>query len=48
LRNIERDKKVNEKLRGDGWIVIRFFESTIKKQRKTVPKKFIQYILKKP
>lgn len=30
-KNITRDKKVNEKLISDGWIVLRFWESDIKK-----------------
>jgi len=29
--NIERDKKVNQRLAEDGWIVIRFWEKEIKK-----------------
>ena len=29
--NMERDKKVNEKLISDGWIVLRFWETEIKK-----------------
>ena len=30
LRNIERDKKVNDTLKKEGWTVIRFWESDIK------------------
>ena len=30
LRNIERDKNVNEELASEGWIVLRFWESDIK------------------
>lgn len=30
-RNIQRDKEVNEKLRNDGWIVLRFWGREIKK-----------------
>lgn len=33
-RNIERDKEVNEKLKVDGWIVIRFWGKEIKKETK--------------
>lgn len=33
-RNIERDKEVNEKLKADGWIVIRFWGKEIKKETK--------------
>ncbi|MDP2893089.1 MAG: very short patch repair endonuclease [Sulfurimonas sp.] len=30
-RNIERDKEVNEKLKSEGWIVLRFWGQEIKK-----------------
>jgi DNA mismatch endonuclease Vsr len=30
-RNIERDREVNEKLKQDGWIVVRFWGKNIKK-----------------
>lgn len=30
-RNIERDKEVNQKLKDDGWKVLRFWESDIRK-----------------
>ena len=30
-RNIERDKEVNERLKNDGWIVLRFWETDIRK-----------------
>lgn len=30
-RNIEHDKEVNEKLRSEGWTVIRFWEADIRK-----------------
>ena len=30
LKNIERDKNVNEKLESEGWTVLRFWESDIK------------------
>lgn len=30
-RNIQRDKEVNERLRNDGWIVLRFWGREIKK-----------------
>ena len=32
LRNIEHDKIVNEKLKTNGWIVVRFWESEIKSE----------------
>lgn len=32
LRNIERDKEVNEKLKKDGWIVLRFWGKKIQKE----------------
>ena len=31
LRNIERDKEVNEKLQEEGWTVLRFWDNEIKK-----------------
>ncbi len=31
-RNIERDKEVNQKLKDDGWTVLRFWESDIRKK----------------
>ena len=31
-RNIERDKEVNEKLKQDGWRVLRFWETEVKKE----------------
>ncbi len=31
-RNIERDKEVNQKLKDDGWMVLRFWESDIRKK----------------
>jgi len=30
-KNIERDQEVNRQLHGDGWLVLRFWESEIKK-----------------
>lgn len=33
-RNIERDKEVNEKLKSEGWIVLRFWGKEIKKETK--------------
>ncbi len=35
LRNIERDKEVNEKLKKDGWIVLRFWGKEIEKELET-------------
>ena len=32
LRNIERDKEVNKKLKEEGWIVLRFWDNEIKKE----------------
>lgn len=33
-RNIERDKEVNEKLKSEGWLVLRFWGIEIKKETK--------------
>ena len=30
-RNIERDKEVNKKLESEGWIILRFWETDIRK-----------------
>lgn len=32
LRNMDRDKEVNEKLKKDGWIVLRFWGKQIQKE----------------
>lgn len=42
LRNISRDKEINEKLRNKGWSVLRFWESEIKK----TPTKCAQKVLR--
>ena len=47
LKNIERDKKVNKKLKGEGWVVVRFFESTIKKSARSCAKKIYTIYSKK-
>ena len=39
--NIDRDKKVNEQLKNDGWTVIRIWEHEIKKEPEKVVKKII-------
>lgn len=38
-RNIERDHENTSKLENDGWVVLRFWESDIKKTRRDVLKK---------
>lgn len=43
-RNIERDKEVNDKLLADGWIVLRFWESDIKKDVDGCIKKILEYL----
>lgn len=35
-RNIERDKEVNEKLKSEGWVVLRFWGQEIKKEMETI------------
>jgi DNA mismatch endonuclease, patch repair protein len=47
LKNIARDKAVNKKLKEDGWTVVRFFESTIKKSAESCAKKVLRIYLKK-
>lgn len=39
--NIDRDKKVNEQLKNDGWAVIRIWEHEIKKEPEEAVKKII-------
>lgn len=39
--NIDRDKKVNEQLKNDGWTIIRIWEHEIKKEPEEVVKKII-------
>jgi len=46
LRNIDRDKEVTEKLTADGWIVLRFWDTEIKKDLDLVIEK-IEKMLKK-
>jgi DNA mismatch endonuclease (patch repair protein) len=42
--NIDRDKKVNEKLKNDGWIVLRFWEHEVKKNPDTLVKKIAEML----
>ncbi len=46
-RNIERDKEVNEKLKNDGWTVIRFWGKEIKNNTDACIRKIESEILKK-
>lgn len=39
LSNVERDKKVNKKLKDDGWTVLRFWEHEVRKNPDNVVKK---------
>ena len=41
-RNIERDKEVTEKLRSDGWIVLRFWGKEIKKDPQKCAERIIE------
>lgn len=43
-RNIERDKEVNERLAGEGWTVIRVWESDVKKDINKVTEYIIDKI----
>jgi DNA mismatch endonuclease (patch repair protein) len=42
--NIERDKKVNERLKSDGWMVIRIWEHEIKKEPEKAVNKIITFL----
>lgn len=45
-RNVERDKEVNESLLERGWIVLRFWESDIKKKLDSCVGEILKYIPK--
>ena len=42
-RNVERDKEVNDSLTQEGWLVLRFWESDIKKDLNGCVKKVLEY-----
>lgn len=42
-RNVERDKTVNKGLRKDGWLVLRFWESQIRKSPEKCAEKVLQH-----
>ncbi|MDE0471293.1 MAG: DUF559 domain-containing protein [Ekhidna sp.] len=44
LRNQERDRKVNERLKNEGWKVLRFWESEIKSDINSCVKVLMQSI----
>ena len=46
-RNIERDIEVNEKLKNDGWIVLRFWGLEIKKHTAECADKIVEAVRKK-
>ena len=43
-RNVERDKEVNDQLTQDGWLVLRFWESDIKKNVDGVIAEIMKYL----
>ena len=43
-RNVERDKEVNDQLTHAGWLVLRFWESDIKKNIETVLTEIKRYL----
>ena len=43
-RNVERDKEVNDALTADGWLVLRYWESDIKKNVEAVVEDIRQYM----
>ena len=43
-RNVERDKEVNDQLTQDGWLVLRFWESDIKKDTNGVIAEIMKYL----
>jgi DNA mismatch endonuclease (patch repair protein) len=42
LRNIERDKEVNETLKKEGWTILRFWDEDIKKRTEVCVNKIIE------
>lgn len=46
-RNKERDAEVNDALTEQGWIVLRFWESDIKKQLESCVAKILEYVPKR-
>lgn len=46
-RNRERDAEVNDVLTEQGWIVLRFWESDIKKQLEQCVAQILEYVPKK-
>ena len=45
-RNVERDKEVNQALLEMGWLVLRFWDSDVKKDRHACVKDIMQYLPK--
>lgn len=43
-RNVERDREVNDQLTEQGWLVLRFWESDIKKDLDSVLAEILSYI----
>ena len=43
-RNVERDREVNDQLTEQGWLVLRFWESNIKKDLDSVLAEILSYI----
>ena len=43
-RNVERDKEVNDALTADGWLVLRYWESDIKKNVEAVVEDIRKYM----
>lgn len=43
-RNMERDRENDEKLRGEGWLVLRFWETDIRKETNTVAATIIEVV----
>jgi DNA mismatch endonuclease (patch repair protein) len=44
--NVDRDKKVNEQLKADGWTILRFWEHDVRKNPDTIVKKISETIEK--
>ena len=43
-RNVERDREVNDQLTEQGWLVLRFWESDIKKDLDSVLAEILRYV----
>lgn len=46
-RNMQRDEEVNDKLRSDGWLVLRFWESALEKGNQNASVRVVNAVLRR-